>query len=555
MKVRITDLLDSYYDHSVRLTPPEALHSGKENTENLPKKPSRAQTPLLIAASLLLVVTAASALGFGLHNSISGGKALSADNSIPVSDSAEAFAPAATSEPIPEPTAEPTPMPTDSFALDSAKASIVQDVDAQLISVTQTGDQLFFSLTLSPIPPEFYDGADDPAFRLDALQPSPKPTPLESQPLEGVTLSFEDYLSYDSETECLYLRGEMPVTEAGAEYSFIPAITYFGKQGSNLVFYGSEITIGTVSTTCSNFYSLSNAIFESDCDGLSEGIASVNQILISHDEILFSGTCTMDAAGSDPEIASTSWADAISQSLSCATLDFIMTDGETLHFQDSYDIGSLSYDVLENAQLRCHLSYTARETIDPREIQLWRLSLGNDFLPAEWNTTIYGIDGSSTGIQIANINLSFPHLGVADGSLEDTIVALAVDLDRGTFTWYENLFGEDPDSVDSGVFSDDLGRDLKNESAAAVYRETMNYILEHFYSNAFLVFTDGTKLQLGMGDSVGHDMEKFLFWDEGRLDVCAEDQNMRIDGLTIDYLLIGETRYEFDPACKDVTYP
>ena len=80
MNPRITDLLDNYVDTSVRLFPPEeVLHGTGSGTKKSPMpKPAqhRMKKPMVIAATLLLILTGITGIGLKIIGSSSSGSSL-----------------------------------------------------------------------------------------------------------------------------------------------------------------------------------------------------------------------------------------------------------------------------------------------------------------------------------------------------------------------------------------------------------------------------------------------------------------------------------------------
>lgn len=214
MNIRITDLLDHYYDHSVSMLPPEEIFpelgdKQASSPEGVPRRRSF-QKPLVVAATLLLILTGAFTLHLGFSRPEPLGGSLGEGD-------AYASTEVAASADEPGNVSEVTPVPTGTLEAPRPYTALVS-------SIIQ-GGELYFDGEL--IAPELSDLS---GWTLEAVPAGLSGSDAKaSAPLDYLTLTLNNTtpLSLDESGETLGFRfygsGQLP--EGLSEISFSLRLT------------------------------------------------------------------------------------------------------------------------------------------------------------------------------------------------------------------------------------------------------------------------------------------------------------------------------------------
>jgi hypothetical protein len=148
LKIRITDLLDNYYDSSVKLDAPEKIF---DDPAELPKDIQPKQTVnwgkrhLTLVASLMLIVCCSLMVYLGFHKLTAPGGALAEGDSVTEEHSA-----------LEEPEEPEENEETEAAAVSSGEEDALR-CEATLNSYTQQGKLVMFSITLDAVPEAYFD--------------------------------------------------------------------------------------------------------------------------------------------------------------------------------------------------------------------------------------------------------------------------------------------------------------------------------------------------------------------------------------------------------------
>ena len=542
MNIRITDLLDDYFDDTVKLTPPEALEAGDfaPTPEPPSNKTSRLYKPLLVAATLMLVLSGAVALGLGFQrDGASGpGGALAEGNigAFSITDSSEILMDSAQNFP------EESPVP----------------VPAQLSQICtqycQSGSILSAVYELSPVPPE-YISEELPTISsaTDSLTPAMLPLQiLESSSTADIsvcqvcywpatqTLAILINARLDTPADVLDFTMEIPATD-----EFSPAITASvtvpipcpelngyatqanGSSGGLHTIYDQEslasaspVTLGTLTR------------LEVSSDQLYLTVEAR-----SHDDLWL-------AQGYDDETIAQFLGEFASECINAAaseledgTIEFEMTDGSlvTLDYDHNSPLPEATVELStdENPTIIEMVFPLGDTPLDSTQIST--VHYHDPVTPPEITTERYELTGTLT----ATLDLPF----YLDGE-EGILNSLAINLSTRTYTWRKTIpqleqslyevstagtftFG-DPDSAYHDLYS----------------RWEDTYWNTYFANGVSLVFTDGTTVIIGSGEQVT--FSKGYFIEFYTLPSNERDSNY-VDTINLipDYVVINGQNYYF----------
>lgn len=524
MKVRITDLLDQYYDKSVKLDPPPESLPGQYTPQ--PAR-SRANKPLLIAATLMLVLTGIAGVTLGFQRLGTTGHALAGEeNPVSVQEAAPAPTAELESEPTPEPTAEKTEVE------ETAEAWEYTLLETELEYYYQQGNEADFQISLSPFPAVLYSPQHELPFTLEAVEPSEQTGELLSEPAMGnIGLSQN---SYDAETETLHIYGYAEIADENGTLDFCIKMEFADE--IRRIFLTDEILL-PVSGTDSFVREKASGIYDFIPAGIDPPTITVTRIEIQPRVLWIKFRAPVE----DYETAVTEkmgeWMDELRSQVDSNLLCVTMKDGSTADLEITSSIGNPTQDDPEpDGSSYFELAVDLANPIDPLEIE----SVGFRELASD-TTDPYRWDLNGDGILMARLELP---INPDDDHLWDgTLLKLTIDLSNGDYTWYyahteleQMLYDLSP----AGKFDDALRDDAFMVGAIKV----SNALLETYFANAYLVFSDGTRLCLGSG--VEEDFEDGVFTTTYNLTFCAEDYGLDITGLTVDHLEINGETYSFE---------
>lgn len=532
MKVRITDLLDDYYDKSVKLNPPpESLPSHTR----VPPQRRQARKPLLVAAALLLIVTTTAALGFGILQVRTTGHSLAeAEDSTPVPASDENLEQLEPENPV-----EVTPEPTiAASAWEDDGQETAERIPFEVSSYTQRGNKLQFSLRIHDVPVGY----------TVKLQPGDVYSNIinEAQ-VEDVTGLIMGEGWEESGDRAIDVTVEL--TEAGGPLVFRAACC---DENDNWVF--TEPTSIPVADF-DHFESRANyGIYEYCMEVPSDSYATVRQLIVTQDTLMFFIEAPVDVALVEGEIdladealvgETEDWANTLVSITQSNLLRIYMDDGSTADITaEGYDCVLLSAGLSgENGIANIQLTINLKNAIDPLAIDTFELD-SQEVLPEIVKGPFDAEDPDGDGYLTVNLNL--PISQDSESSPGGTLTRLTIDLSNGDYTWYytsEALQEKLSELSQAGDETEALTEALHDETFMLQSTVLANDLARQYLTSVRLIFTDGTWMNLGSGVTAGYTEGEFT--TTYSLGYCAADGSLDITGLTIDHLEIGGERYNF----------
>lgn len=572
MKVRITDLMDNYFDDSVHLIPPEKLPDRDSIKEEAPlmarKRPRGLQKGLLIAASIMLVLTAAAALALGyFHWDASPAPVALAEGGDTIYSGEEPEAP---EEAEPAAMESQPPSPTPGLTGENSAEPVFRQTMELPISNPTTGlDGMLLQITVAE------DGSTRLDFQLDQFE-------CGNDFISNTWTQLIHQIIYEylmvHKTDGDLSRVFIDESNGGSNPDSLGNTSYFFQ----LDLPPEEIEFISIDSSyyLNTSYGGFVAPLSADCDDNGDGIltAALNLELPDHPESpitelainlndrtyhwrikseeLESLIFEQGYEGNEPEcinVQNSILADLRETYggqifLCCENGDkFPLLTGVSYCQDKEYycTVGKICGIANEEMYFR------ELDTITGLEICGETISFDTEEAEVETEESIAeespasgDIDGD--GLLTAEIGLSFPHRGMENTEMMDTIVRLVIDPEAGTYTWYTRLFGEDPEVPESGDLIGDLDVALTDPGFVEIFTETENYLLENYYNNAYLVFTDGTRVQVGSGDKIAHDTETMMFSEQTPLSALFEESGIDWQSLTFDYLELNGEIYYFE---------
>lgn len=512
LKVRITDLLDNYYDHSVKLDPQPA--PGGQSA--MPHRTHRMQKPLLIAATLMLVLTGAVALGLGFQRTANSGHALAEGGETP-SPVQEEFGSAVSAEPDWE---EVTPEPTvgasaweEAAATEESQAG--ERLSCELKGYTRQGNKLQFSLRLHDVP-EGYTVELHPADVYSSI--------IYEATVEDITGSVlgENW----EETGERLINVTVELTEEG-EPLCVKADVH-DDRSENYVFSESV----TIPTSSFDRYTVweENGIYEYCMEVPSDTHVAVTQFTVTQDQMRFSIQVPVDTSLSEEEqrTEADDWANTLVSITQSDLLHIYMRDGRLA------DVTAMEYvcelpepdaDGIATVELTINLA----NPIDPMEIDHVEF-LSQTSTSEILNVSVEGPDTDGDGMMTAELDL-YTTTEVKQSPVK--LLRCFIDLKSTMFTWYYTH----PQLELALAAEEDADLVLKSETKT----EVDNALIEDFFQDAYLVLTDGTKLQIGFGSALEFTQDG-EFLASGYIAMIAEGMEL----VPIDHLEINGVAYEFE---------
>ena len=514
MKVRITDLLDQYYDKSVKLDPPPEALPGQYRPQ--PRR-SRAQKPLLVAATLMLVLTGIAGLTLGFQRLGATGHALAGEEN-PVSVQEQAAVVTVTPEPTPVPTPEPT-----------AEAWDYTVVETTLEYYNQQGSEADFQISLSPFPAELYTQQSELSYSLEAVTPTDESELLSAPVMGNIALKRNEY---DAETETLHIYGYAELTDKNGTLDFCIRMEFADEMRTT--FLTDEISL-PVAGTDSFVREKASGIYDFVPAGIDPPTITVTRIEVRPRELGFILRAAVDDYDKKSNMGQ--WMDELRSQVDSNLLCVTMKDGSAANLETTFSTGGETMDVPEpDGSCYFELAIDLANPIDPMEIE----SVGFRELASD-TTDPYRWDLNGDGLLMARLELP---INPDDAHLwAGTLLKLTIDLPNGDYTWHythteleQMLYDLSP----AGSLTEALHDETFMQEATAL----SNNLIETYFKNAYLVFSDGTRLCLGSGAE--EDFEDGVFTTTYNLESCAEDYGLPINGLAVDHLEINGEAYSFE---------
>lgn len=499
MKVRITDLLDTYYDRFVRLDTPRKT-AGQVQSQEPARRPMRG----LVAVAAVLLVAATGAAVLGLRFQSAGGGALAEGEPAAQAEPT----PEVTPEFTPEPTAEPTPVP-------EAETGYLS---CSLQGCCQQGDSLYFSLSL--------DGVPAGASITLAATDSDSVSAMEGAAWEDVSGGVFGEGWEDLGVRAVACR----VTLSGQEES----LEFHAFTESGGVWYYSDTL--TVPVTTPDRYVLSkDCIYEFGLEPLDQEAARVTRMEVTPEKtILLTVSLPESVDGAAISAEAEDWANTLVSITQSDLLEIQMNDGSSADLT----LGNYSCELLEetDGKPQVLLTLELEQPLDPLSIASVTFQ-SQTIMPEDITGPVAAEDPDGDGLLTASVDLPLD-----SERWDGTLTRLTIDLSNGDFTWYyresgleERLYALSPEG--------DFEMALRDEDFNARHTELGNLLLAYYPGGARLVFTDGSAMTLYDGAEAGHIEGEF--WSGYNLYWLALDEDFDLTGRSPAYLEIGGVRYDF----------
>lgn len=585
MKIRITDLLDTYYDDSVKLDAPHSMEASEQITpiKSERKKGFSMHKPMLIAASLMLVLCGAAVLGLGLSREPAGTALSDGDAMISLSEEVPESIPA-------EPEglyAADSPLEEASSAVEKTEDEVITQeehliytaildihIEAEDGLLTEYGDYIT-KLKIDPSEGVFVWYSHLPA--LEALHWELSPEGTYSDSLRIAEFQQEDTAWYNFLMERYFATAVLTLSDgtvltmgSGEAVGYLDG--QFWQEGplsaleeENGVTIGDAVPVEVTIDGVSYAFEVSTEVIEPPPEIKT---ADQTEMFSEYEMVVDKLTLYPTEEGEENATTCFSTEQMISFSLQsvCAetntdkTVDMTYriydTEGNEVAFHTStrtwsgswttivtaVDVpvsmnipGEYTLEILFNDQFFASEVFTVVEPADPLVIPQ---SVPVEDLNGDGNLAAEDLNGD--GILSAQLDLS---VMVEDS--EATLVRFTYDLTSGKFTWYMHsplLMAQLYEISPSGDMSDGL----IDESWSKNYATWSNTMLENYYTNASLIMTDGTEILLGGGSVVDFVDDLFIEWHQYEFDVLNDYYGTNLKTEEIAYLLINGVTYQFE---------
>lgn len=551
MKVRITDLLDLYYDDSIKLTPPEEIFAEKTEKTGMGQRQEK-PAPLgrgykiwTAAAILLLVLTGAFALMLSLQpkagTSLSEGTAPIPSFGTQVPDRPE-MAPSVEEES----SLVPQPGIIGEIALPEKFS------DVHLLSYTQRGSSVSMEYSVENMDAFSQEEgwtvtAVTGITGLDDVRIDPN-----SQAEFVGSIALEAYLDEGSGT--LYVYGNADMT--GEDWA--PDISLLIRDGegeARAVTYSTTVpyNAGTAFAVGSD----DHHIFDFEDGEFSAGITDFH---ISKDKkitIMIDYPLDETIPYPDPESEGSVlarlnyWTGLLMETLGSTSPIAIYTETEEGPWNSfNIDFSQLDYTVTlpqyQDGQIDVDCSGVDFDPEQVVNIEFHSPSMSEaetaEGVPNDGDLSA-AEDTDGDGYLTADLDLTLEQNGE-----EGTLARLHIDRTTGEYTWtysipalVQQLYNLSPEG--------DFNAALEDDSFANAHTEWKNAFLEAYQTVTYLVFTDGSRsIALGGGSVVGYDdngERESLLYDADNLNWLGEDAGTDYSQKTISYLEINGVRYVF----------
>ena len=523
MKIRITDLLDTYYDDSVTLDVPAAADTKKNITSLSPKKSRRfsMQKPLLIAAALMLVLCGGAVLGLELTQNNAGVSLTQG----------EVEGSAISSEWTKEEPAKPEP---DDLQIANQEPESAKETETENTALTEDEHIIYVATLNIPIEPAeglLTDYGDyitelviDPTegtytwyYHLPALEAllwSTAPEGDYSQTHQNEEFMNEDTAWYNFLLERYFVNAELTFSDG------------------TILAMGSGEAVGF---SDSQFWQVGSLSALEEESGVTLGAGVPEQVMLEGSSFHFE---TQTVRTEQQETNFPTKIDVISEyGMAVDELTLYVAGGSgdapTTHFTTEQQI-AFSMNILCNPteeEKNVEMSYEICDSnesviISHSSLHTWPgdwTTIGSEntlpeiiSTPGAYTLTIYlnGQPVAWESILVTEPGISHaPAVDVnEDGKLtailnEDisldaqigTIVKFEIDLNKGTCTWYTIM--EELELIYAAYEAETIEWDEYNGRAT----EWSNYLLSDYYGPSRIVFTDGCEGTLGCGDRIVHE--------------------------------------------------
>ena len=532
MNVRITDLLDRYYDDTVKLAPPEAL-TPTAAPELPPSKPgmSRLQKPLLVAATLMLVVSGTIALGLGFQR-----------GTVPGSMAGEAVSAFEITPPPEAPALESSEEALESTGETPGEAAAVWTTGVvRFAYFQQTGSTASFRLYLSSVPADMV--AEAGAFFMEAIAVTDAGSIADTPALNYISMDGYDY---DQNTKELLVHGTATLPAEADYLSFY--VKLHGCNGGLLI---SENAATMRLTSLTGYAAGGDGLYDLTelNDTTQIGTVKWYEVTEEHLRVLIElptpeAYFLEENAGEAADILLRDAIKPCINALNFSTIMFLMESGAQIDLYADLDVDVPSIDIIgtdienEDGSLSTQVMATIAirdSSLSPLEIDLVEFApySGTEELSMP---TLSGSDTNGDGL--LSTALSVP-LTLDDGST-GTLTNFSLDLATGEITWTHDT----PD-LKAHLYAISPQGDLPSFNEEPDYRaEHVRWINAYLniWNDAKLVFTDGTSVSIGGGDVPTFDADTGRFYERSYLPV----EYMDADILEIDYLTINGESYTLE---------
>lgn len=529
MKVRITDLLDIYYDDSVKLSPPEEIFEKKAGKEEVKGKTGEKPAPrgrgykiLLVAASLLLVITGAFTLMVSFQPK--GGKSLGEGAPLPSTFGTDA---------PDQPKMAPSVGEDDSENLAPQAGIIGSEIyasEVHLLSYTQRGETVSFDISVE----NMGDFSQEEGWTVTAVNGVTAEDVRQISAGEAAwilgNVQVEAYLDEGSGT--LYAYGDADMTGQDA----VPEISLLICDGDGQVqAITRSVTVPYNAGTAFAIGSDDHHIFDFEDAEFSAGITKFailreKQIYITLDyptdshDMVYWAELLMEKLGSTSPRTIAIYTEETDGTWTALDIDFSQV-AYTLDFPQSDDV------VIE---IDC-----SDYDFDPEQVVNIEFHSPSASLTEE-NEVMYSVaeDTDGDGYLTADLDLTL-RWNDEPGAL----TRLTIDQTTGEYTWYRSTPALTKQLYEISP-AGDYSTALEDKDFQTAQTEWANICLGAFQREAHLVFTDGSSRALGSGSTAGFD--GIWFWDAHNLKWLGEDDGgIDYSQKTISYLEINGVRYDF----------
>jgi hypothetical protein len=541
LKIRITDLLDNYYDSSVKLDAPEKIFDREDSPEtqkDIQPKPevNWGKRNLTLVASLILIVCCSLMAYLGFQRITAPGGALS-EGEISETEESDSEPPVSSEEVILEETQRPDPI----------------ECMVDWYKYTQCGSSFSFTTQVSGIPEDYIQAG----YTVTAVDLVDVMNRVEDPERIDYVTSLACDPSEDR-SDALEISGEAELPE---DLSNLVLCLKFTPEDETAPLIYASLSIGlTDRTSFMTGYSLGLIEVPSE-DGSADSF--ITQVILSEDSAQFELFVPRKDIEDDAETdAFSDVGEHLTALLDRGCLTANVSDGTTMtitrisgcgltRYEGGYSCqdGMFSLQPSDDGEILgeyiggtvsftigIHPVTTAsgriNYTVDPYPVLCFdSISWDDDLARDEdWSGNMIfdaALDQDGDGLLSAQLELPF-YLDDETG----TLVKFELDLSSGNVIWY----------YDVPTLAEALDTDPSSEETMKLDANWLTSVITTYLEDAWLVFTEGDEVLVGSGEVLNYSGTTLtgktsLIW-------LAEDYNLPLLDLTPAYLRIGDTTYE-----------